>query len=264
MVRFAAVFVLLIASAAAASAADERGALLRARQAYNQRNYDSALAAADEARRAPEFADGADLIAARALLERFRESAAPDDLTQARERLRRLAPSRFAARERLEYIVGLGEALYFDEAPGAAAAVFESVLSSADLPLLEGRELVLDWWASAVEQQARPRSVFERQPLYEKVRERMALELARNPSSGTAAYWAAAAARAEGDLHTAWDAARAGWVRALLGTDGGAALRGDLDRLVQRGIIPERARMLGQTPDELREEWEAFKARWSR
>lgn len=256
--------VLLTVFAAPASAADERGALLRARQAYNQRDFDTAVAAADEARRSPELAADADLIAARALLERFREGAAPEDLSNARVRLRRLAPGSFPPLERVEYLVGLGEALYFDEAPGAAAALFDSVLESPDLPLVEGRELVLDWWASAVEQQARPRAPFERQPLYERVRERMAEELARNPASGTAAYWAAAAARAQGDLHGAWDAARAGWVRALLIADGGAALRGDLDRLVQRGIIPERARMLGQAADDLRDDWEAFKARWSR
>lgn len=264
MARSAFLLVCLALSATPAAAAQEGGALLRARQAYNQRNFDVALGAADDARRSPELADAADLIAARALLERFREHAAADDLAQARERLRRLAPARLAARERIEYIVGLGEALYLDEAPGAAAAVFESVLSLPDPALLDGRELVLDWWASAIEQQARPRAAYERQPLYDKVRDRMTLELARNPASGTAAYWMAAVARAQGDLQSAWDEARAGWVRALLVSDGGAALRGDLDRLVQRGIIPERARMLGQSPDELRDDWEAFKARWSR
>jgi hypothetical protein len=124
--------------------------------------------------------------------------------------------------------------------------------------------LVLDWWASAVDQEARPRSEFERQTLYEKVRTRMTAELARNPGSGTAAYWTAAAARGQGDFNSAWGAAQAGWVRAPLGADRGAALRGDLDRLVHRAIIPERARALGQSPDTLREEWEQFKAKWSR
>ena len=113
----------------------------------------------------PERADSADLIAARALLERYRLSAAPDDLVQARERLRQLTPDRFVDRERLEFVIGLGEALYFDGAPGAAAAVFDSVLQSPDAPLLEGRDLVLDWWASAVDEDARPRTEFERQAL---------------------------------------------------------------------------------------------------
>src|SRR6266516_2486621 len=74
--------------------------------------------------------DGADLVAARAYLERFRASEASDDLTNARERLRRLDPQKLAPRERVEYIVGLGEALYLDQSFGAASAVFDSVLQS--------------------------------------------------------------------------------------------------------------------------------------
>ncbi|MEK7752368.1 MAG: hypothetical protein AAB654_10665 [Acidobacteriota bacterium] len=46
----------------------------------------------------PALADSADLIAARAYLERFRESAAPDDLTAARNRLRRINPGRLGVR----------------------------------------------------------------------------------------------------------------------------------------------------------------------
>ena len=89
-------------------------------------------------------------------------------------------------------------------------------------------------------------------------------ELARRPDSATAAYWAIAAARGQGDLQGAWDAAQAGWVRAPLTPDHGAALRGDIDRLVQRAIIPERARAIGQPAETIREEWEAFKEKWNR
>jgi hypothetical protein len=46
--------------------------------------------------------------------------------------------------------------------------------------------------------------------------------------------------------------------------DGGAGLRGDVDRLVQRGIIPERAKATAQPADALRAEWERFKEKWSR
>ena len=67
-------------------------------------------------------------------------------------------------------------------------------------------------------------------------------ELATHPGSGAAAYWLAAAARAQGDLQAAWDAALAGWVRATLTVDRGAALRADLDRLVLRAIVPDRAK----------------------
>jgi hypothetical protein len=264
MARLAVLIFLLVSLPPAARAADDRSALARARQLYNMRDYDAAITAADEARRAPEKADSADLIAARALLERFRASAAPEDLVRARERLRGLAPERLADRERLEYVVGLGEALYLDQSPGAAAAVIDSILIASDGALLDGRDLVLDWWASAVDEDARPRTEFERQALYQTVRTRMREELGRRPNSATAAYWSIAAARGQGDLQGAWDAAQAGWVRAPLAADHGAALRGDIDRLVQRALIPERARAVGQPPETLREEWEAFKEKWNR
>jgi hypothetical protein len=42
------------------------------------------------------------------------------------------------------------------------------------------------------------------------------------------------------------------------------ALRGDVDRLVQRAIVPERARVMAQPPETLLEEWERFKQRWNK
>ncbi len=263
MVRLALAVVLLAGNVVPGLAADDRTALAHARQLYNARDFDGAIAAADEAREVSERADSADLIAARALLERYRASALADDLLTARERLRRIAPEQFVGRERLEYVIGLGEALYFDGEPGAAASIFESVLGS-DEPLLDGRDEVLDWWASAVDQEARPRAEFERRALYQQVRTRMRDELARRPTSATAAYWVVAAARGQGDLEGAWDAAQAAWVRAPLTDDRGAALRGDLDRLVQRAIIPERSRATGQPPYVLLEAWDAFKQKWNR
>jgi hypothetical protein len=92
----------------------------------------------------------------------------------------------------------------------------------------------------------------------------MRAELGVNPASATAGYWLSAAARGQGDLQAAWDAAQAAWVRAPLAPDHGAAVRGDLDTLVQRAIVPERARALAQPPDAMRQEWENFKARWER
>ncbi len=262
MRRAGAVALFVVVSSLPAAAADERASLVKARTAYNQGDFDTAIAAADDARGGTDLADGADLVAARAFLEKYRASAAPEDLAAARERLRRIRPEHFTPRERLEFIVGLGESLFFDASPAAAATIFDTVLSNDGA--IEGRDLVLDWWASAVDQDARPRTEFERQAMYERVRARMAAELARNPASGPAAYWLAAAARGQGDLQTAWGAAQAGWVRALLAADHGAALRGDLDRLVQRVLVPERARLLGQPPEALREDWEQFKAKWSR
>ena len=141
--------------------------------------------------------------------------------------------------------------------------MFESVLASEELDL-EGRERVLDWWASALDRDARPRPDLERQVVYQKIQDRMTQELASNPASSTAAYWVAAAARGQGNLQAAWDAVQAGWVRAPLAPDHGAALRGDLDRLVQRVIVPERARILAQPPETLLAEWERFKEKWNK
>jgi hypothetical protein len=264
MFRLSVVFGLVLGTVVPAAAADSRELLARARLLYNQRQFDDAVSVADEAGRDVERADSADLIAARAYLERFRETGASDDLTSARERLRRLQPDRFAPRERIEFIVGLGQTLYFDDAPGAAATVFESVLASDDGLPVESRERVLDWWASALDRDATPRSDIDRQAVYQKIRDRMAAELAANAASATATYWLAAAARGQGDLHAAWEAVQAGWVRAPLVADHGAELRDDLDQLVLRAIIPERARILAQSPESLKLEWEQFKARWQR
>jgi hypothetical protein len=263
MVRLALLLTLLIGAAAPLRAADEKNTLARARQLYNLKDYDAAIAAADDLAKAPERADAANLIAARAMLERYRRGASPEDLKQARERLRQLAPERLSERERFEYVVGLGETLYFESAPGAAAAVFDSVLRSNE-PLPDQRDLVLDWWASAVDEDARPRTEFERQAIYGSVLTRMREELGRHPTSAVAAYWSVAAARGQGDLQGAWSAAQAAWVRAQLAPDHGAELRGDIDRLVQRAVIPERARAIGQPAETLKEEWESFKERWNR
>ena len=83
----------LLLAVAAAAGADKVDPLTLARILYNQQDYAGALTAAEEARRlAPARADSADLIAARAYLERFSRSLDTDttDLTNARDRLRRL------------------------------------------------------------------------------------------------------------------------------------------------------------------------------
>jgi len=245
----------------AASAADDP--LARARQLYNERRFEAAVLAAEEAR-APERGDAIDLIAARALLERFRESASQADLSNARERLRRLSPERLNHGERVEYLVGLGEHLYLEGSAGAAANIFASVLTSPYALTLAARERVLDWWASAVDRDARPRTELDRHPIYERILARMREELAQNPGSAVAPYWLAAAASGLGDHQAAWDAALAGWVRATLNADHGAALRGELDRLVLRMIIPQRARALAQPPDSVQQEWDTFKVNWAR
>lgn len=248
----------------ASSAASIKDPVARARALYNERRYDAAIAAANQARTTPARADTANLIAARAYLERFRDSAVADDLTNARERLSRLDPQRLGPGERVEFLVGVGETLFFDESFGAAADVFSSVLARDNSLSEPARERVVDWWATALDRDARPRSDLERQRIYQRIRDRMYEELGRYPGNAAAAYWLAAAARGQGDLQAAWDAAQAGWVRASLATDRGVILRADLDRLVLRGIVPDRARALAQPPDALRQDWERFKERWAK
>jgi hypothetical protein len=239
--------------------------LTQARTFYNQRNFAAAVKAADEARALPGRADSADLVAARAYLERYRETASVDDLVDGRERLRRLDPQRLTPRERTEFIVGLGEALYFDGSYGAAADIFDSLLRSSSGGLTAPmREAVLDWWATAVDRDARMRDGDERLERYRRIRDRMAIEMAAQPGSTAAAYWLTAAAGGLGDLQGAWDAAEAAWVRAPMAIDRGAALRADIDRLVVSGLIPGRAKALGRPVDEVLQEWQAFKEKWTR
>lgn len=260
-VALAAVVVVAGGLTSTASAADDP--LARARQLYNDRRFEAAVLAAEEAR-TPERGDAVDLIAARSFLERFRESASQTDLTNARERLRRLNPERLNHSERIEYLVGLGEHLYLEGSAGAAANVFDSVLTSTHALTVAARERVLDWWASAVDNDARPRTELDRHPIYERILVRMRDELAQHPGSAVAPYWLAAAASGLGDHQAAWDAALAGWVRAPLTEDRGVALRGELDRLVQRMIVPQRARSLAQPPDSVLQDWSDFKVKWAR
>ena len=122
---------------------------------YNLGQFDAAIGAAEQARATPARVDAADLVAARAYLERFRATAAARRISSsARDRLRRLDPIGFPARERTEFVVGLGETLFFDGAYGAAANVFEPVLQTRDLLTGDARERVLDWWASAIDREA--------------------------------------------------------------------------------------------------------------
>ena len=260
MRRLSVLTALLIATIAPLRAADDP--LSRARALYNQGQFEAAINAAEQARLTPARADAADLVAARAYLERFRASTAADDLVNARDRLRRIDPKAFPARERAEYVVGLGEALFFEGAYGAAAGVLEPIVHSHDAVIGEARERVLDWWASALDREAKPRPEMDRQGIYQRIRARMEEELAAHAGSGAAAYWLSAAARAQGDVQAAWDAAMAGWVRAPLAADRGVALRADLDRLVLRAIVPDRAKATAQTPESLRQQWEAFKRNW--
>lgn len=256
-------FILLVLAASLADAADQQGALSRARVLYNQGQFDAALVAADEAAKNADDLASAELIAARTLLERSRVNESAEDLDAARIRLRRLDPSAFTPLERVEYLVGLGQTLFFEQSAGAAAVIFESVLLGQEYLQPTARERVLDWWAIALDQEAKRRPGIERQGIYQHLRDRMADELSVRPGNAAAAYWLAAAARGQGDLQAAWDAVLAAWVRAVMTGDRAQKLREDLEDLMQKAIIPERARMIAQPREALAGEWDTFKARWA-
>jgi hypothetical protein len=256
--------VLMIVAAPSAAAPAQPDALARARLFYNQQQYDQAIASAEKAVGIPALADSARLVIGRSYLERFRQSANAADLDAGRAALRGVQAAMLPPRDQAQLLIGLGEALYLDNWFGPAAGIFSSVLGAstpADL-----RDTVLDWWATSLDRLAQDRPPDDREEVYTQIVGRMEDELARDASSTSAAYWLAAASRGAGDLDRAWYAAVAGWVRALLSPRRGAALRADLDQLVQTAIIPERARTLGPDRDraiaELQKEWEQVKANW--
>lgn len=251
----------------ASVAATPRDALVRARQLYNEQNYQAAIEAAAEARRSPEFADAATLVIARAHLERFRLSSDDADRLAAREALAALNPLRLNEADQVDLMIGLGESLYFDNELSAAAEQFELALGQVDGREPGVRERLLDWWATALDRQAQLTPSPLHGPLYARIVHRMEEELRRNAGSAAASYWLVAGARGSGDVERAWGAAIAGWVRAPLAGDRRSALRADLDRIVQ-AIIPERARQnsmpgeAAQAVTAMRVEWDSLKQTW--
>jgi hypothetical protein len=250
-----------------ASAARKPDPLAAARGFYNTAQYDQAIEAARQAAVRPAWAAEARLIMGRSRLERYRKSAVASDLDDARADLRAVDPSVIDARARLELQVGLAELLYFEERFGAAAELLAPVIEQTASQAPGERARALDWWATAVDRQAQALPPSDRAPIYARLIVRMEEELRRDPASGAAGYWIAAAARATGELDRAWSAAMAGWVRATLGRDRGVALRADLDKLVTEGIIPDRAakapaRERRQVQAALTAEWETFKQNW--
>jgi hypothetical protein len=244
-------------------------ALSDARRLYNQGQYDAAEQAARDAARIPATAEGARVVLGRIQLERYRRTPAAADLSGAIATFRAVNAARLDIRERIELSIGLAEALYLQDRFGAAAALFESVLDDSEALGPIAHERVLDWWATAVDHQAQLRPIGERAEFYRRVSDRMTAEIAKDAGSTPAGYWLAASARGSGDPERALDEATAAWVRATLAPDGGAALRADLDRLVRKGILPDRAARLSvrdhnQALTGMIGEWDAFIAEWSR
>ena len=245
----------------------QRPELAKARSAYNEQRFDEAVEAALVAQKVPAITDAATVVLSRAYLERYRQRANPADLAAARSQLGNVRVANLDTRDHVDFLMALGETLFFEENYGAAAELFESGLDGAIAQGPSTGEAMLDWWGSAVERQA---DALEREPrerVFGHMRDRMARELARQPGSAAAAYWIVVATRGAGDPTAAWDAAIAGWVRARLAGSRSATLRADLDKLVLEGIIPDRVRLLstekrGQFESDLRTEWAVVKERW--
>jgi hypothetical protein len=241
-----------------------------ARRHYNLGQYEVAERLARDAANDASRADAARVVLGRIQLERFRKSSDVKDFNLARESLRMVDATKLHTSERVELTIGFAEALFLEGRFAAAAQLFESLRARAALLGSSAHERVLDWWATSLDRQAQLRSEDERKAYYAQIIDRMTIEAADNPGSTAAGYWLAAAARANGDLETAWHAALAGWLRAVLADEPENTLRADLDRLMTTAIIPERAAKLGPRVDvkdaeaAMLEEWTAFKNTWHR
>ena len=240
-----------------------------ARRLYNLGQYEAAARAARQAAAVPATAQAARVVLGRIQLERFRQTAAPEDLADARTALRNVDPAALDTRERVELTVGLGEALYLEQRFGAASEIFDQIVEWTSVLGPSAHDRALDWWATALDREAQGRPPADRGPVYARITQRMNDEAAKNPGSSAARYWIVAAARNAGDLDRAWDAATAAWILAPLSTDHGFKLRADLERIVNEAIIPERAARLSprdrtQVADALLKEWEEFKRDWGR
>lgn len=248
----------------------------RARQAYNQQQFDEAVALASGARQTPALANSASLVLARALLERFRRAGDVADVATARQALLSIDPARLTTTETSELHLGTAELLFVDAEYGAAAELFEVALDRAAFVPADERDRVLEWWAASLDRRAQLVPETERHARYRRLLTRVEREAARGPASAVVAYWLAAGARGVDDPDRAWSLVVAGWIQAPLispGASGAAratALRADLDRLMVDAIIPERARRAAPPSDPvalkvaLAAEWAAIKERWQK
>ena len=259
--------IVVVISATVAPVDASRSDLARALSLYNQRRFDQAIEAAEAARKSAETQDAGAVVLARAHLERYRENVDPADLSAAREALGAVRAAALEPRARLEYLLGLGQALFLEDEFGAAAQLFASGVTAARAQDLSLADALLDWWGSAIERQADLAQPDERRAIFLTLADAMRAEQSENPESAAAAYWVAAALRGAGDSMGAWHAATAGWVRARLTGARAAGLRADLDKLVLQGIIPDRVREWSPSDrtaaeSQLRADWELVKERW--
>ena len=263
------VVVALTALGAAPLYAAEPPSLIKARELYNQRDYDGAIDAAGEARRLADWADTAAVVQGRAFLERYRQRNDPKDLMAGREALHSASPRavKLAPRDYVDLLVGLGQYMYLAETFGPASEVFDTALSQSFLLSPQERLRLLEWWANATNEAAQTRPAEHRRIVFERLMQRMEEEIHRDASSPVANYWLAVAARGAGDIERAWDAATAAWVRSSLSPEAAAKMREDLDLFVTKVLVPDRVRQRGgretqETSRVMLEEWEQVKQEW--
>ncbi len=250
------------------TAAGPRDRLSRARQLYNQAKYDAAIDEAAAVVKTPDLCDAAELVVARAYLERFRTTRDAGDRQAAGDALKEVRATALSDDDRVELLIAMGEWLYFDGQPGAAAEQFELALARGDRKRPERHERLLDWWATALDRESQSAAEPVARALQERIVRRMEEELREDSGATVASYWLAAAARGSGDVQRAWDAAIAGWVRLSALGARAAGARADLDELVAKAIIPDRARIVSpSSPDTaaaaMRTQWSALKRAWS-
>jgi hypothetical protein len=267
MRRRIAVVTMIVACVLSGTAlAAEPPALAKARSSYNEGNYEGAIDAAAVSRRQAGWADASALVIGRSHLELYRQRADPKDLAAAREALMTVRFAMLTPRDQVDLIIGLGLSLYRGEVFGAAANLFDTALTRGSVLSPRDRRQLLDWWATALDRQAQAGAADRRRSVFERIAIRMDDELKQDPGSAVALYWRAVAARGAGDQQGAWDYAIAGWVQSTLDPETTESLRGDIDRLVQQALIPERSRLMARDPQEavstLRAEWELVKQQW--
>jgi hypothetical protein len=241
--------------------------LTRAHALYNEGRYAEAIEAATQAQALPATRQAAGVVLARAHLERYRDAGDPTELVAARAALSTLQMAGLPARVRIDYLFGLGQALFFENNVGAAAELFASATAEAWAVDASVGEAMTDWWGSAVERELDGQPSEVRRGRFQQLADDMRQELARHPTAAAPAYWVAVALRGAGDPERAWDAAVAAWVRAPLTGDSAATLRADLDRLVLDAIIPDlaAARPPGEqtaAASQWRAEWTLVHQRW--
>ena len=260
-----AIAVIVLLAWAHPSLAAEPPALAKARVLYNAGSFDAAIESASQVRGDDQFGDAAALVIGRSHLERYRLNAETPDLLASRATLVSIRYAALSPRDQVDLLIGLGQTLYFGEQFGAGAEQFGRALGHASILQPRDRSRLLDWWASAWEREAQTRPPEARAAVFNRIVVKMEEELAIDAANAVANYWLAAAARGEGDLERAWDAAVAAWILAALAPETTKSLRDDIERLVTEALIPERARTRAQREDygtALRVEWERVKENW--